>query len=289
MNILVTGANGQLGKEFVTNFESDGFNFLGLSSKDLDITDHAEVASRLQFLRPDVVINCAAYTAVDQAEDEPDKAKSVNAGAVENLANCCSEIEAKLVHFSTDYVFPGYPSDRKLFPNGYPEDQPPEPLNTYGKTKLEGEEAVQNSDADYLIIRVAWLCGQYGQNFVTKMLEMAKTNDTLQVVDDQWGSPTFTKNVVENTIALIKKDAEGIFHNNSEGVINWYQFAQKIFDLAQIDITLQKVSSSTFEAKAERPAFSKLDTGKLATTIPGSEIIDWETGLEQLIKNISQV
>lgn len=286
MNILVTGANGQLGKEFITRFGDNGFNFLGLTSTNLDITDHKEVASRLHFLQPDVVINCAAYTAVDQAEDEPDKARQINADAVENLAICCSDIGAKLVHFSTDYVFPGYPSDRKLFPNGYPENQPPEPLNTYGQTKLEGEKALWESDAEYLIIRVAWLCGQYGQNFVTKMLELAQANDTLQVVDDQWGSPTFTKNVVENTLTLIEENAEGVFHINSQGVINWYQFAQKIFDLAKVDITLEKVSSTTFQAKAERPAFSKLDTAKLES-IPAGNIILWEKGLRQLLKEIT--
>jgi len=286
MNVLVTGANGQLGKAFATHLENEEFNYLGLTSNDLNITDHKEVVSRVKFLRADVVINCAAYTSVDQAEDEPDKARKINAEAVENLANCCADTGAKLIHFSTDYVFPGYPSDRKLFPTGYPEDQPPEPLNTYGKTKLEGEQAIQNRGGDYLIIRVAWLCGQYGQNFVTKMLDLAQKNKTLQVVDDQWGSPTFTRNVVENTVALINNEVQGILHINSQGLINWYQFAQKIFDIAGIDVSLEKVSSTTFEARAERPAFSKLDTGKL-NTIPHSNIINWEDGLHQLIKELS--
>ena len=289
MKFLITGSTGQLGKEWTRYLQKESIesNFAAYGSKDLDITNYNQVKERLEAQNPDVVINCAAYTNVDLAEDEPERAEAINAEAVANLANCCREHAIKLVHYSTDYVFPGYPSDRKLFPNGYPADQQAEPINQYGTSKHHGEIAVRKHCDDYLLLRVAWLCGVYGQNFVTKMLQLSKQHDTLKVVNDQWGSPTFTSNVVDNTVALLESGRRGTYHINCDGVITWYELAQKVFAYTQTEITLKPVSSTEFASNASRPAFSKLDTQKLQG-VEGSRIIAWSDGLRQMLKSLNE-
>ena len=287
MRVLVAGGSGQLGREWVDYLNRKEVEFISLPSADLDITDHEDTHRVLNNLRPDIIINCAAYTQVDEAEVETEIAYLVNAEAVENLAAHCASNNIKLVHFSTDYVFSGTEQDMKKLPGGYPEDHPTQPVNKYGETKLAGEKAVKNSGCEYLLIRVSWLCGKYGNNFVKTMLRLAEDRDELNVVDDQYGCPTFTKNVVENCWQLIQLGETGIFHLTSRGKITWYHFTEEIFRQAEVDIILNPVGTSEFPTKAKRPAFSLLSTEKIGN-ISGISIIDWKEGLNSLLAELGK-
>lgn len=286
MKLLITGAGGQLGKEWVQYCEINSIPYEAYDSKGLDISQREKVENTLTDVKPDALINCAAYTKVDQAEDEKILATKINARAVKDLAEVCREHRVKLVHFSTDYVFSGAEEDKYKFPEGYPETHQTDPVNVYGATKLEGEKAIQYSGCDFLIIRVAWLCGQFGHNFVKTMLRLGAERDQLNVVNDQSGCPTFADQVVEQSVALLEALQSGIYHLSSKGVITWYDFACEIFKIAGIDVEVNPVSSSEFKTKATRPAFSKLSTHKIEQ-IPGIEIRDWKQNLNHLIRQIS--
>lgn len=285
MRILVTGGNGQLGNEWVSYLNRQEVEFIALPSSDFDLTDHTDTRRVMGNLKPDLLINCAAYTKVDQAEDEPDKAFAVNSEGVKNLANYCAAKNIKLIHFSTDYVFPGTDEDHKNYPDGYTEDHPTDPVNVYGESKLAGEQAILESGCEFIIMRVAWLCGKYGSNFVKTMLRLGEERDELSVVDDQFGCPSFTHNVVENCWTLVQEDQEGIFHLCSEGKITWYEFSKEIFEQTGRQVKLKPVSSSEFPTKAKRPSFSLLNTQKIIN-IPGVTLIDWKEGLTNLLAEL---
>lgn len=288
MKIALLGASGQLGQEWQTIIAdryADDILLLPYTSSQLDVTHYSEVSKELQDKQPEVVVNCAAYTDVDGAEEHKDQASLVNTEAVVNLADLSQEIGFKLIHYSTDYVFPGNKADRHDFPEGYPEDHSADPINWYGQTKWEGEEAIRKTAENYLIIRLSWLCGRFGQNFVKTMLNLGRERDELQVVNDQWGSPTFTENVVVNSLRLLKEESTGTFHVTSDGIITWYDFAQAIFASRDIDVFVEPVSSEAFPTKAERPHFSKLSIKKLKA-VDRAEIIDWEEGLENLLMKL---
>jgi dTDP-4-dehydrorhamnose reductase len=286
MRILITGGNGQLGREWVQFLNKKGVEFISLPSSDLDITDHSDANRVLKNLQPNLIINCAAYTKVDQAEEEKELAFQVNAKAVENLAGYCASHKIKLVHFSTDYVFPGTEKDMENLPNGYPEDYATDPKNIYGASKLAGEQALTDSECNFILVRVSWLCGKYGNNFIKTMLRLAQERDQLSVVNDQFGSPTFTKNVVENCWQLIDEKVKGTFHISSKGKCSWYDFAAEIFNQAGVEINLKPVDSSQFATKAKRPAFSLLSTEKI-TNISGTSVIDWKEGLKSLLAELN--
>lgn len=286
MRILVTGGNGQLGSEWVQYLNRQEVEFIALPSSDFDLTDHPDTRRVMNNLKPDVIINCAAYTKVDEAEDEPEKAFAVNEKGARNLANYCAEHDIDLVHFSTDYVFPGTEEDMAKLPDGYPEEYPANPVNVYGESKLAGEKAIRESGCNFLIMRVSWLCGKHGDNFVTKMLRLAQGRDQLKVVNDQFSCPSFAKNVVENTWNLILQKQTGTFHLSSLGRTTWFDYASEIFKQAGIDIQLQPVESSEFPTKAKRPAFSLLSTQKIAN-ITGVKLIDWKEGLTKLLTELN--
>ena len=285
MRILITGGNGQLGSECVYFLNKQGVEFIALPSSDLDITDHADVRRVLNNLRPDLLINCAAYTKVDQAEDEKEKAFAVNADGVKNLADYCAEHKIKFIHFSTDYVFEGSLEDKDRLPEGYPEDHPTSPINAYGESKLAGEVSILNSGCNHLIIRVSWLCGRFGNNFVKSMIRLGKERDELNIVNDQFGSPTFADNVVENTWHLIDQNISGLYHITSRGMITWYDLAQAIFKKTGEPVKVKPISSSEYPTKAKRPAFSLLSTKKIAA-VPKITLTDWQEGLHKLLANI---
>ena len=287
MKILLLGASGQLGQEWQLRLDrrSEDYIILPYTSTQLDITHYREVSDELRDRKPNVVINCAAYTNVDGAEENRQLAQKVNVEAVLYLAELSKELEFKLIHYSTDYVFPGDQLDRQEFPNGYPETHRADPINWYGKTKWEGEQAVRNTTGNHLIIRLSWLCGQFGQNFVKTMLKLGRERDKIEVVNDQFGSPTFSENVVTNCLNLLGSGSTGTFHVTSKGIITWYDFARSIFTKSGIDVNLIPVSSEAFPTKAKRPHFSKLDTEKLEV-VSGSEIIDWEEGLQVLLAQL---
>jgi dTDP-4-dehydrorhamnose reductase len=285
MRFLITGAGGQLGKEWVRFFEVNKISFSAFNSSELDITNNKELENKLKDYNPNVIINCAAYTKVDDAEENELLASKINSDAVKYLAEYCKNHSIKLVHFSTDYVFPGTEQDRIDFPNGYPEGHQRNPINEYGSSKYFGELAIEESGCEFLLIRVSWLCGRFGNNFVKTMLRLGNERDQLNVVDDQFGSPTFTDQVVKEVYQLLQQNQFGIFHSTSNGLITWYEFAKEIFAQSDIEIHLNPVSSSEFKTKAKRPSFSKLSTEKISK-IEGIEIVDWKVGLKNLLEYV---
>lgn len=285
MQLLITGAGGQLGKEWVHFCTHSGIVFNAFDSKTLDITKSQELERTIGEISPDVIINCAAYTKVDQAEDEEGRAEEINSIAVGTLSRICAEKNIKLVHYSTDYVFSGSILDKEKYPEGYDEEAPAFPKNAYGRTKYNGEMAIVESGCEHLILRVSWLCGLYGNNFVKTMLRLAQEREELSVVNDQLGCPAFTKDVVGQTHELLKAVKSGVFHLGSEGIISWYDFALEIFQLKGIKVKVNPVGSDKYPTKVLRPSFSKLSTKKIST-IPSVKILGWKEGLQNLISKI---
>lgn len=285
MRFLITGADGQLGKEWAAFCRKHNIEHAGFGSAGLDITNTADIERAAKDLHPDVIVNCAAYTKVDAAETEQETAYRINATALEFLSGFCKKNNIKLIHYSTDYVFEGSAGHRKELPDGYPEDFETRPMNIYGKSKLAGEEFIRASGCEHLIIRTSWLCGQYGGNFVKTMLRLAESGKELKVVNDQFGSPGFAANVVHNTYVLIQAGASGTFHISSAGICSWYDFAIEIFKQKGLHVSVKPVSSSEFPAAAKRPAFSKLNTEKMAK-IEGALIESWQDGLKKLLRQI---
>lgn len=282
MKLLITGAGGQLGREWEQTCITENISYHAVTSSGLDITDKDSVRSVLDNVQPDILINCAAYTKVDQAESEPERAAAVNTFAVGTLAEECRARSVKLVHYSTDYVFSGDEDDKKRLPEGYNEDHPKNPVNVYGRTKSEGEDLIIEQDPDHLILRVSWLCGKYGSNFLHTMLRLGKERDQLNVVNDQFGCPAFTSSVVEQTLHLLKQNELGVFHLGSAGLITWYEFASAIFEFADRDTEVRPVSSDMFKTAAQRPNFSKLDTSKASAA--GARIPYWKDALNEVIQ-----
>ena len=281
MNYLITGAGGQLGKEWVNYLQENSIAYEAFDSAEMDITDVETVHKQITDFNPDVIINCAAYTNVDQAEDEVEKAFLVNRIGVQNLCDAAKTVGAKMVNYSTDYVFSGSAEDAASLPDGYPESASVNPQNVYGKSKLEGEQILCKSDLDFLLIRVSWLCASEGKNFVNTMLRLGSERDLLTVVDDQIGSPTYTFDLVEKTIDLLNRNQSGLFHVSCSGKLSWADFAEEIFRIAGIKTSVKRVSSSDFKTKAKRPAFSLLSKQKIINL--GIEPLDWKSGLKQLL------
>ncbi|HYW34663.1 MAG TPA: dTDP-4-dehydrorhamnose reductase [Balneolaceae bacterium] len=287
--ILLSGASGQLGRQWQQFFKGKKeyeWDIIPYTSSQLDITRFEEVRRTISEHQPDLIINAAAYTKVDQAEVEREKARRVNAAAVKNLAELCSKFAIRLIHFSTDYVFAGTKQDRERFPEGYPEDHRADPVNWYGQTKWEGEQAIRRSGCPHLIIRASWLCGAYGDNFVRTMLQLAESHDELDVVDDQVGSPTFTEALVQHTYKLIEQSREGTYHQTSRGKISWADFAEGIFNMAGRRVRVNRIPSADFPTKAKRPFYSKLSTKKIEK-VEGIQLEDWKAGLRRLLKQIA--
>lgn len=286
MKYLVTGANGQLGKEWVHFLMDGNYLFSQYGSGDLDITDEKAVNKVLNEEKPDVILNCAAYTKVDEAEKNPEKAFLVNKTGVQNLLNAAEQMNLLLVHYSTDYVFSGKAGDEKNFPAGYSEDDPTDPVNVYGSSKRAGEKLLEKSTANWILIRVSWLCGQFGNNFVTKILQLAKEREQLKVVNDQMGSPSFTADVVNKSFQLVAENCQGKFHISSKGKISWADFAKEILHQIKSDTVVNEVPSTEFPVTAKRPSFSLLSNEKLKSY--GLNSIDWKKGLSKLLHQIKK-
>lgn len=287
MKIVLLGGSGQLGREWQHFVRQKGVeaNLMPYNSHQLDITNYERLSEEIENQQPDVVVNCAAYTGVDRAETEREKAMEVNARAVEQLARICRKTGCTLVYYSTDYVFPGSGDDKKKYPEGYGEEHQADPVNWYGKTKWEGEQAIRRIAGDYLIVRISWLCGRYGSNFVKSMLQAGRERKQLRVVNDQWGSPTFAENVVENTLVLLDAGKRGTFHITSEGVLTWYELAGAVFELKGMNVDLTPISSDEYPTEAVRPLFSKLNTRK-AEAVAGVYLQDWHNGLKKLLEQM---
>lgn len=254
MKVLITGANGQLGLELQEQlgYDANTYEVIPTDYTNLDITNLNSVKEKLMFLKPDIVINCAAHTAVDKCEEDIENAYKINAIGAKNLAIACEMIGAKLVQVSTDYVFSGE------VPGARREDDATGPQSIYGTSKLLGEEYVKTFCKKHFIIRTAWLYGE-GNNFVRTMLKLAENNKEINVVGDQFGSPTSTKDLAKVIIELVQTEYYGTFHGTCEGECSWYDFACKIFELRGINITVNKVTSKEFIRPAKRPTYSVLD------------------------------
>ena len=281
MNILVTGANGQLGNEMriVSKGSSDRYIFTDV--EELDITNRDAVMNFVKENDIKVVVNCAAYTNVDKAEDDEATAELINAQAVENLADACKVNNATLIHISTDYVFGGNKGNTPRT-----EDEPVNPTGAYGRTKLHGEKAIQKSGCNYLIIRTAWLYSEFGNNFVKTMRRLTAERDTLKVVFDQVGTPTYALDLAEVIMKFIEAGSVyGIYHFSNEGVISWYDFAKEICELSGNTCDIQPCHSDEFPSKVKRPSYSVLDKtkikNKLNITIP-----HWKESLKNCINNL---
>ncbi len=280
MNILVTGANGQLGHEMVrvAGISRHKYYFSDVAGDwmALDITDREAVCRAVKSLGINVIVNCAAYTNVDKAEDEPDKADLINNRAVENLAVAAKEADATLIHISTDYVFQG----ERCTP--CTEDWETEPNGVYGKTKLAGEKAIERTGCKHIIIRTAWLYSQWGKNFVKTMRSLTAEKSELKVVFDQVGTPTFAGDLADVIGRIIEKkllENTGTYHFSNEGAISWYDFAREICELSGNTCDIKPCHSDEFPSKVKRPHFSVLDKTKIKSVF-GITIPYWKDSLK---------
>jgi len=290
MNILVTGANGQLGNELrnvaVTSpnrfIFTDVISLPGIETVYLDITNIDAIRIICDSENVDVIVNCAGYTNVDKAEDDPVTCELLNCSAVRNLASVAVERDAELIHISTDYVFHG---DR-TFP--CKEDDPTYPLGVYGSTKLAGEKALEDSGCKYIIFRTAWMYSPYGKNFLKTMKKLTAERDSLKVVFDQIGTPTYARDLAELIGKVIDEnllDRTGIYHFSNEGAVSWYDFAKTICELCGNVCDIQPCHTEEYPSKAERPRFSVLDKTKVKETF-GIRIPYWKESLEHCIRRL---
>lgn len=252
MKVLVTGASGQLGFDCVKELERRHIAVRGVNSKDFPLTDFAVMQQYLLDYKPDAVIHCAAYTAVDKAEEEAAACEAVNAIGTRNLAKLCHEIDAKLLYISTDYVFAG---DGDKF---YEPQDEKKPQNVYGLSKLKGEQAVAAELEKYFIVRISWVFGINGKNFIRTMLNLSKTHTELNVVNDQIGSPTYTSDLAVLLADIIQSDKYGIYHATNEGTCSWADFAREIFKQARKAVKVNDVPATAYSTKAKRPYNSRL-------------------------------
>lgn len=277
MKILVTGAGGQLGFDVVKQLQARDVECQGVDFADFDITDAQATESYIKDYKPDVVIHCSAYTAVDKAEDEPEKCWAVNVDGTENIAKACQEIDAKMIYISTDYVFPGTGE------HFYEVDDATGPLSVYGKTKLAGEEAVKKWLQKYYIVRISWVFGKNGNNFVKTMLRLGKEREELSVVCDQIGSPTYTADLAPLLCDMAATDKYGIYHATNEGVCSWAEFAAETFTLAGMKTCVKPIVTSEYPTKAKRPFNSRLS--KKGLDEAGlARLPVWQNALQRYLK-----
>ena len=280
-NVLVTGANGQLGQElnYMVQNTNTPFRFIFTDFEQLDITDKQQVQHFVIENKIEYIINCAAYTAVDNAESDEEVAYKINYEGVKNLAEVVREVGAKLIHISTDYVFDG----TSTIP--YKEDDICNPLSVYGKSKLKGEQAIAENAKEWIIIRTSWLFSQYGSNFVKTMLRLMSEKEELNIVADQRGTPTYAADLAE-MIFVILDEAEwhtGIYHFSNSGETTWYDFASKIMVLSKLNnCKLSKTTSDQYKTAAKRPMYSVLDKSKIENKY-NVVIPTWENALERML------
>ena len=281
MKILVTGASGQLGYDVERELERRGIEHLGTSSKELDITDRAAVERLMAAYRPDAAIHCAAYTKVDLTEDEPERCWAVNADGTRNLAAACREIGAKMLYISTDYVFPG--TGERSYETG----DPTGPVNTYGRSKLAGELAVQSLLEKYFIVRISWVFGKNGSNFVKTMLRLAETKADLSVVCDQIGSPTYTADLAPLLCDMVQTERYGVYHATNEGTCAWSEFAEAIFELAGRQVVVHPIPTSAYPTRTVRPLNSRMSKERLRDN-GFQELPEWKNALARYLKEITE-
>ena len=284
MKVLVTGVKGQLGYDVVNELIKRGHEAIGVDIVEMDITDKDSVDAVISRVQPQAVIHCAAWTAVDAAEDEENipKVREVNATGTQNIADACKKIDAKMMYISTDYVFDGQGTTP-----WQPDCKDYKPLNVYGQTKLEGELAVANTLDKYFIVRIAWVFGVNGKNFIKTMLNIGKTHDTVRVVNDQIGTPTYTYDLARLLVDMIETDKYGYYHATNEGgYISWYDFTKEIYRQAGYSTKVIPVSTQEYGlSKAARPFNSRLDKSKLIEN-GFKPLPTWQDALARYLKEI---
>jgi len=282
-NILVIGGSGQLGQclNDVVSVKEQVFNYLFLSKTDLNFVNDEEVAKLFEQYEPLYCINCAAYTAVDQAEDDLDRAFEINEFAVKRLAGICLAHHTTLIHVSTDFVFDGNSSIPLK------EEMSTSPVNIYGLSKLKGEQEIQRIMDQYYIIRTSWLYSEKANNFVKTMLKLAQSKDQLSVIYDQVGTPTYAMDLARVIVRITQNENKnyGLYHYSNEGVASWYDFAKAVFEFAEVDVAVLPVPSSAFVTRAKRPHYSVMDKTKIKAVM-GIEIPYWRDSLNFCIQNL---
>lgn len=280
MKILVTGYTGQLGYDVVQLGKKQGLDMIGVGSKDLDITDRERVFEFLKENNPDAIIHCAAYTAVDKAEDDRETCWNVNVEGTKNLALAAKDIDAKFIYISTDYVFNG----EGEIP--FMETDKPNPIGYYGLTKFEGENVIQELLDKWFIVRISWVFGINGHNFVKTMLKLAETRNEVSVVDDQIGSPTYTFDLARLLIEMVQTEKYGTYHATNEGYCSWADFAKEIFRQANLDMVVRPISTEEYPTRADRPKNSRLGKQKLLDN--GFKALpSWQDAIHRYVKELT--
>lgn len=284
LNVLVTGSNGQLGKclkDLEPQFSN--INFIYTDYLELDITNIEEIKSSFRKQRIDYCVNCAAYTDVDKAESDLKKAFNINANGAKNLALVCKNSDSELIHISTDFVFDGNTI------KAYSEEDLTHPISVYGKSKIAGEQEIIQILENHFIIRTSWLYSEYGNNFMKTMLRLSKEKDELYIVNDQIGTPTYAKDLAKVILEIINTNTKhhGIYHYSNEGKTNWCEFAKTIFELSNIDVKVNPISTIAYPTPAKRPLFSVLDKSKIKEMF-NVEVPFWKDSLKIAMSNLKK-
>ena len=258
MKILVTGVKGQLGYDVVKALESRGYQPVGVDREEMDLMNNNMIQNFIMNLKPEAIIHCAAYTAVDQAEEEVEICYQINAEAVKVMAECAKTLDIPMIYISTDYVFDGTKASE------YVETDIPNPINVYGASKLKGEQYVQQLLEKFYIVRISWVFGINGNNFIKTMQRLGNEQDQLNIIHDQVGSPTYTAHLAPLLVDMIETDQYGIYHATNEGYCSWYEFADEIFKQSQLDVMLHPITTDQYKTKAKRPLNSKMSKQKLS-------------------------
>lgn len=282
MRVLVTGVKGQLGYDVVKELQKRNLEAVGVDIEEMDITDGDSVRRVITEAHVDAVIHCAAYTAVDAAEENEAVCRKINVDGTENIARVCKDLNIKIMYISTDYIFNGE-GERPWEP-----DDEAGPKSVYGQTKYEGELKVKEFVEKYFIVRIAWVFGINGKNFVRTMLQVGKTHDTLTVVNDQFGSPTYTYDLARLLVDMILTEKYGIYHATNEGICTWYEFACAIFKEAGMNVTVKPVTSAEYGAKANRPCNSRMSKEKLVEA-GFQKLPTWQDALHRYIDELEEV
>jgi dTDP-4-dehydrorhamnose reductase len=282
--IIVIGSKGQLGNEFQElEKQYQSFQFFFYDVEEMDIVNKDLVEKGISEVKPDYLINCAAYTAVDKAETEKEIAFAINSEAVRNIATACSSNGVKFIHISTDYVFDGEASEP------YKEESIVNPSNIYGESKLRGEQEAVKGNADVIIVRTAWVYSIYGSNFVKTMLRLMRSKPEISVVADQYGSPTYAHDLAEVIMNIISsgKWVPGIYHYTNDGIISWFDFASEIKKLSVLSCKINPITTEEYPTPAKRPQYSVLNKTKIQQTF-GVKLKDWKDSLQQCLNKMSQ-
>ena len=300
--ILVTGVNGQLGYDVVLELNKRGYEAIGVDREKMDLTNSEDIKNVIYDVKPHGIIHCAAYTAVDAAEDNIELCERVNALAVKEIATYAKDLDIPMIYISTDYVFNGMKGINqnnvdevaymiegnnicKEYYLEYTEEDKVNPINVYGRTKYEGEMYVRDILDKYYIVRISWVFGENGNNFIDTMLRLSKDRDELNVIDDQVGSPTYTKDLAPLLVDMLESDRYGTYHATNDGYCSWYEFAKEIFDVAGVDIKVNPITTNMYPTKAKRPFNSKMSKNKLIKN-EFKMLRHWKDALKDYINNV---